>query len=251
MCRAAGSSRWPGRGGGGPPFRVMARSSCLSPGRKRWISGFWPGARELLGIAAICRHLDGRHTAGDRIRGGACCHVWHPDDAAANLHDRFALLTPTVAIPHCRGHRPLRAVLDWSYEPLLQKQSSVCCVTSPFSPAASLAEVAAAVVDDGVVHSTSGHDMGIANLVAKSLVVLDRDVASRKVRLSETIRASRDGEACWSIANATARRCATGPLFAISFAVWSASGSSAGICADESGPTRNREIDNTRSALNG
>jgi predicted ATPase len=154
----------------------MARAKALD-------TGFSPGAAELPNIGAICRHLDGIPLAIEFAAAHASMFGIQP--MAAGLHDRFALLTlgRRTAMPR---HRTLRAMLDWSYEPLSEAEKRLFRHLAIFSGRFSI-EAAAAVASDGVIDESFVIE-GIANLVAKSLVVLDRDVASRWY-LSETIRA--------------------------------------------------------------
>ena len=138
---------------------------------------------ELPSIGAICRHLDGIPLAIEFAAAHASTFGIQP--VADRLHDRFALLTRgrRTALPR---HRTLRAVLDWSYELLPEAEQLLLRHLAIFS-AGFTVEAAAAVVNDGAVDPSFIME-GIANLVAKSLVVLDRDTASRWYLL-ETIRA--------------------------------------------------------------
>jgi predicted ATPase/DNA-binding winged helix-turn-helix (wHTH) protein len=195
---------------------------------------------ELVSIGAICRHLDGIPLAIEFAAAHAS--TFGARQVAAGLHDRFALLTRgrRTALPR---HRTLRGVLDWSYE-LLSKSEQRLLRHLPIFSGGFTVEAAAAVVNESVVGSSSVME-GIANLVAKSLVAMDRDMASRWYLL-ETIRAyaleklaergERDGAA---LRHATYFR----DLFPRS-----GPGSSASISADER-MGRIREIDNVRSAL--
>ena len=104
---------------------------------------------------------------------------------AAGLRDRFALLTGgrRTALPR---HRTLRGALDWSYDLLSAAEQRLLRHLAVFTGGFTV-EAAAAVVSVGVADVSSVME-DIANLVAKSLVALDRDVASRWYLL-ETIRA--------------------------------------------------------------
>jgi predicted ATPase/DNA-binding winged helix-turn-helix (wHTH) protein len=146
-------------------------------------SGFSQREDELQDVGAICRHLDGIPLAIEFAAAHASTFGVRP--VAAGLHDRFALLTRgrRTALPR---HRTLRAVLDWSYGLLSQAEQRLLRHLAIFSGGFT-AEAAAATVKDGVA-DTSFVMNGIANLVAKSLVVLDRDTAARWYLL-ETIRA--------------------------------------------------------------
>jgi predicted ATPase/DNA-binding winged helix-turn-helix (wHTH) protein len=146
-------------------------------------SGFSPRADELASIGAICRHLDGIPLAIEFAAAQAS--TMGVQVVAARLHDRFALLTRgrRTALPR---HRTLRGVLDWSYELLPEAEQRLLRHLATFSGGFTV-EAAAAIVSEGIGDRSFVME-GIANLVAKSLVVLDRDIASRWFLL-ETIRA--------------------------------------------------------------
>jgi predicted ATPase/DNA-binding winged helix-turn-helix (wHTH) protein len=143
---------------------------------------FSPRAGELPSIGAICRHLDGIPLAIEFAAAHASTFGIQP--LVARLHDRFALLTGgrRTAMPQ---HRTLRAVLDWSYELLSEGEQHLLRHLAMFSGGFTV-DSAAAVVNDGVLDQSSVME-GISNLVAKSLVALDRDVSSRWYLL-ETIQ---------------------------------------------------------------
>jgi predicted ATPase len=146
-------------------------------------SDFEADAKSVRQIAIVCRQLDGIPLAIDF--GAARAAALGISLVANGLGDRFALLTSggRTAVPR---HRTLRAMLDWSYEPLSEAEQRLFRHLAIFSGRFSV-EAAAAVLSDGVIDQCFVIE-GIANLVAKSLVVLDRDMASRWY-LSETIRA--------------------------------------------------------------
>ena len=202
--------------------------------------GFSPQADELSSIGAICRHLDGIPLAIEFAAARAS--TFGIESVLAHLHDRFALLTSgrRTALPR---HRTLRAALDWSYELLPEAEQRLLRHLAIFAGGFTVAAAAAVVTDGGVEQSTVMD--GLANLVAKSLVALDRDTPSRW-HLLETIRAyaleklSGHGERDWA-----ARRHATyfRDLFSRSASIPSASAS-----VDER-MRRVREIDNVRTAL--
>jgi predicted ATPase/DNA-binding winged helix-turn-helix (wHTH) protein len=146
-------------------------------------AGFSPRAGELPSIGAICRHLDGIPLAIEFAAAHAC--TVGVQQVADGLHDRFAMLTSgrRTALPR---HRTLRGVLDWSYELLPEAEQQLLRHLAIFSGGFTV-EAAAAVVGDGIAGRSFVME-GIANLVTKSLVVLDRDTGSRW-NLLETIRA--------------------------------------------------------------
>jgi predicted ATPase len=166
----------------------IARTKALNP-------DFSPHAANLPTIAAICRHLDGIPLAIEFAAARAA--ALGPEQVAAGLRDRMALLTSgrRAAIPR---HRTLRATLDWSYDLLPEPERRLLRHLAIFSAGFTL-PAAAAVVDD-VDGIESRVPEGIASLVYKSLVTLDRSAATPRWYLLETIRAfaseklSADGE---------------------------------------------------------
>jgi predicted ATPase len=105
---------------------------------------------------------------------------------AMGLHDRFALLTAgrRTALPR---HRTLRAALDWSHELLPEAERRLLRRLAIF-PAGFTIDAAVAVMKDTGLDAAAVTN-GIANLVAKSLVTLDKtDIVSRWYLL-ESIRA--------------------------------------------------------------
>ncbi len=202
--------------------------------------GFSPRAGELSSIGAICRHLDGIPLAIEFAAAHASTFGIEP--VAARLHDRFALLTRgrRTALPR---HRTLRAALDWSYELLSTTEQLLMRHLAVFSGGFTV-EAAAAVVNDRAVDLSSVVE-GIANLVAKSLVTLDRDTASRWYLL-ETIRAY----ALEKLAGDSERDSAEQRHARYFRDLYSRSvlEISAGVSAEER-TDRLREIDNVRAAL--
>jgi predicted ATPase/DNA-binding winged helix-turn-helix (wHTH) protein len=151
----------------------IARAAALS-------SDFSPDAENLPIIAAICRRLDGIPLAIEFAAARAA--TLGLEQVFARLNDRFSLLTHgrRTALPR---HRTLRATLDWSYELLPEPEQSLLRQLAIF-PAGFTLEASIAVM--GATAPTVAE--GIANLVAKSLVALDRGEPNGRWRLLETIR---------------------------------------------------------------
>ena len=103
----------------------------------------------------------------------------------ARLDDRFRLLTGgrRTAVPR---HQTLRATLDWSYELLPEPERVLLRRLAIFAGGFTLT-AASAVGADADSAAADAMD-GLANLVAKSLVVADVDGVAR-YRLLETTRA--------------------------------------------------------------
>src|SRR3984957_201219 len=155
----------------------VARTKALN-------AGFTPHAEDLASIAAICRHLDGMPLAIEFAAARSA--VLSVQGVAAGLRDRFALLTAgrRTALPR---HRTLRATLDWSHELLPDAERRLLRRLAVF-PGGFTANAAAAVMTDTGFDASAVLD-GIANLVAKSWVTLDKSGAGARWILLETIRA--------------------------------------------------------------
>jgi predicted ATPase/DNA-binding winged helix-turn-helix (wHTH) protein len=155
----------------------VARTKALN-------AGFSPTAEDLASIATICRHLDGIPLAIEFAAARAA--VLSVQGVAAGLRDRFALLTAgrRTALPR---HRTLRATFDWSHELLPDAERRLLQRLGVF-PAGFTIDAATAVMTDTGFDALAVLD-GIANLVAKSWVVLDKSGAAARWTLLETIRA--------------------------------------------------------------
>src|SRR5499427_1970972 len=155
----------------------IARTKALN-------SDFAPHTASLSAIAAICRHLDGIPLAIEFAAARAA--TLGPEQVAAGLRDRFALLTSgrRAALPR---HRTLRMTLDWSYDLLSEPERRLLRHLAIF-PAGFTLPAAAAVVDDlDGIEARVAH--GVGSLVYKSLVTLDRSSSTTRWNLLETIRA--------------------------------------------------------------
>src|ERR1700681_2491178 len=155
----------------------VARTKALN-------AGFTPHAEDLASIATICRRLDGIPLAIEFAAARAA--VLSVEGVAAGLRDRFALLTAgrRTALPR---HRTLRATLDWSHELLPETERRLLRRLAVF-PGGFTADAAAAVMTDTGFDASAVLD-GIANLVAKSWVTLDKSRAGARWILLATIRA--------------------------------------------------------------
>jgi predicted ATPase/DNA-binding winged helix-turn-helix (wHTH) protein len=156
---------------------LVARTKALN-------AGFSPTAEDLAPIATICRRLDGIPLAIEFAAARAA--VLGVQLVAAGLRDRFALLTAgrRTALPR---HRTLRATLDWSHELLPETERRLLRRLAVF-PGGFTIDAAAAVMTDTGFDASAVLD-GIANLVAKSWVALDKLGGSARWTLLETIRA--------------------------------------------------------------
>jgi predicted ATPase/DNA-binding winged helix-turn-helix (wHTH) protein len=132
-------------------------------------------------LATICRRLDGIPLAIEFAAARAS--VLGVTQVAEYLDDRFRLLTGgrRTSLPR---QQTLRATLDWSYDLLPPSEQRLLRHLAVFPGGFSVDSVAAVLGDSG--ESSILVLDGIGNLVAKSLVVVDR-IAGRW-RLLETIR---------------------------------------------------------------
>jgi predicted ATPase/DNA-binding winged helix-turn-helix (wHTH) protein len=155
----------------------IARTKALN-------AGFSAQAEDLASIVTICRRLDGIPLAIEFAAARAA--VLSVQLVAAGLRDRFALLTAgrRTALPR---HRTLRATLDWSHELLPETERRLLRRLAVF-PGGFTIDAAAAVMTDTGFDASAVLD-GIANLIAKSWVALDKSGAAARWTLLETIRA--------------------------------------------------------------
>ena len=165
------------------PSDVLGRSAAeLLVARMRELdSDFSPDSDGLAAIAAICRHLDGIPLAIEFAATRAA--ALGLEQVASRLDDRLTLLTGgrRTALPR---HRTLRAMLDWSYETVLEAEQGLFRRLAVF-PGGFTLEAAAAVAGDSTASAVAE---SMANLVAKSLVMRDASVPAGRWRLLETIR---------------------------------------------------------------
>ena len=135
-------------------------------------------------VVEICRRLDGLplaiEFAAPRVE------VLGVEGLAARLDDSLQLLGARrrTTIPR---HRTMRAVVDWSYGLLSEDEQSFFNALGIFAGGFTV-EAAAAVVPDAAETPCSAIDR-LADLVAKSLVVVDAGGAQPRFRLLDTTRA--------------------------------------------------------------
>ncbi|MGB6543403.1 MAG: transcriptional regulator, partial [Xanthobacteraceae bacterium] len=212
----------------------VARTKALN-------AGFSPHAEDLASIAAICRHLDGMPLAIELAAASAA--ALGIAQVSAGLHDRFALLTRgrRMALPR---QRTLRATLDWSYELLPEAERRLLRRLGVFAGGFTV-DAAAAVMADAGLDAATVTDC-IANLVTKSLIVLDPTPGVTRGSLLETIRAYALQKLVESGESDDAQR-RHAAFFRDLFAL-QARGARSSL-SDEDLASRVREIDNVRAAL--
>lgn len=134
-------------------------------------------------VVQICRQLDGIPLAIELA--AARLKVLTFGQIAAHLDDRFSLLTAggRTTMPH---HQTLRAVIDWSYNLLSQKEQAFLCRLAVFVGGWNL-EAAQAICEE-VVPTHEVMDL-MASLVDKSLVeAAEKTGGDVRYRMLETMR---------------------------------------------------------------
>ncbi|OLT26061.1 ATPase [Nocardiopsis sp. CNR-923] len=154
-----------------------ARAAAASP-------GFAVDERNADAVATVCRRLDGvplaLELAATRVRALGV------HELAARLDDRFALLTSGYRGAPDR-QRTLRAVLDWSWEPLSASERAVLRRLSVFADGCSL-EAAREVCSDPDVPAEAVPDV-LADLVDRSMVTVPAHEPRPRYRLLESVAA--------------------------------------------------------------
>src|SRR5258705_8909846 len=147
-------------------------------------SDFSPDGENLAAIAVICRRLDGIPLAIDLA--AARVATLGLQQVAAGLDNRLGMLTGgrRTALPR---HQPLRATLDWSFELLPESERLVMRRLAVFAGDFT-AEAASSVAADGEVGASEAV-CSLANLVTKSLVMVEVGSVIAHYRLHEATRA--------------------------------------------------------------
>lgn len=146
-------------------------------------SDFKPEKANVPAMAEICRRLDGIPLAIEFAAARAA--TLGIEQVLWRLNDRFALLSGghRTALPR---HQTLRATLDWSYDLLTESEQRLFRLLAVFSGGFTV-EGAVAVTNRAGGSAERVED-DVANLVSKSLVVLDKAGATSRWRLLETVR---------------------------------------------------------------
>ncbi len=142
--------------------------------------GFAVTAQTAPAVAAICRRLDGIPLAIELA--AARSRSMSPEQIALHLNDRFRLLSggDRAALPR---QQTLRALIDWSYDLLDERERALLRRLSVFAGGFTV-EAAEAVGGEGAVAEPELLDL-LTRLVEKSLVVLDAE--GERYRLLDTI----------------------------------------------------------------
>ncbi|TME39743.1 MAG: tetratricopeptide repeat protein [Chloroflexi bacterium] len=134
-------------------------------------------------VAEVCERLDGIPLAIELA--AAKLRVLSLAQVARRLGDRYRLLTggSRTALPR---QQTLRAAIDWSYDLLSDPQQATLRKLSVFAGGISL-EAAEEVCAGAIIEPADVVDL-LADLVAKSLLVVDRTGDDARYRMLETIR---------------------------------------------------------------
>jgi predicted ATPase/class 3 adenylate cyclase len=134
-------------------------------------------------VAQVCRRLDGIPLAIELA--AARIDTLAAPELAARLDDRFRLLVGGSRMGLER-HQTLRAAVDWSYDALSRVERQLLERLTVFAGGCTL---------DAVEHVCAGDEVDadgvvevLSQLVAKSLVVMDRQPGQARYRLLEIIR---------------------------------------------------------------
>lgn len=133
-------------------------------------------------VAEICRRLDGLALAIELT--AARVDIFDVRRLLALLDDKFHLLRDQRAGP--RRHRTLTATLDWSYNLLSAPERTLLRRLSVFTGIFSLESACALTLDEA--GDRSDCIIGLANLVSKSLVSVERGETETNYRLLDTTR---------------------------------------------------------------
>jgi len=197
--RVTGEARWPvpalavppagaaaAEVGGYEAVRLFAERAAAAA------SGFAVGGGNAATVAEVCRRLDGLPLAIElaAARAGSL----GVETVAARLGDRFRLLTggSRAALPR---QQTLRAVVEWSWDLLGERERLVLARLSAFAGGCTIDAAEEVVADDGD-GDAGGLDRAdvldaVGNLVDKSLLVTGQDAGGGGLRyhLLETVQA--------------------------------------------------------------
>lgn len=148
------------------------------------LDGFELTDTEAPAVAEICRRLDGMALAIEVAAGRV--DAFGVAGLAARLEDRFQLVSGGRRTA-LRRHRTLEAMLDWSYDFLVESERVLLRRLAVFVGSFTL-EAARAVAAGDDLADVDVVD-GIADLVAKSLVTVDVSGETVCYRLLDTTRA--------------------------------------------------------------
>jgi len=139
--------------------------------------------REVSAVAELVIRLEGiplaLELAAARVRSLSVA------DINLRLKDRYKLLTQGSPLVHAR-QQTLRALVDWSYDLLQEKERALLARLSIFSGGFSLS-AAESICGDTAVPGEEILDL-VASLVDKSMLMVDEGESAARYRMLETIR---------------------------------------------------------------
>ncbi|MBV8111939.1 MAG: transcriptional regulator, partial [Hyphomicrobiales bacterium] len=203
------------------------------------MDGFMLDDADMPAVLEICRRLDGVPLALELA--AARVATLGIGRLAARLDNSLGVLTSgrRTALPR---QQTLRATLDWSYRLLPDAERSLLRRLAVFPSSFTLDAAAGVMSDAGLDASVVAN--GIANLVAKSLVMVGKSEGATRWYLLETIRAYALEEL-----RRTDEAEQTARLHAEYFRDLLNAATQDGASADRPGAALAPEIDNIRSAL--
>jgi predicted ATPase/DNA-binding CsgD family transcriptional regulator len=146
---------------------------------------FRPTEQNMAAILQVCRRLDGIPLALELA--AARVNVLTVQQIAARLDDRFTLLTASNRTAVLPRHQTLRAVIDWSYELLSEKERLIFQRLAIFADGFTLEAAEAICAYDDIKRSEILEVL--ARLVSKSLVIAEiLEQHEARYTLLETIR---------------------------------------------------------------
>jgi predicted ATPase len=134
-------------------------------------------------VSMICRQLDGIALAIELA--ATRLDAYGPVELLRRLQDRFELLTGTDLAAPAR-QRTLLATLDWSYRLLSDSEGRILRFAAMFARDFALDDIVAILGPSDL--DTADVVAGIESLVAKSFVLADLSLGSRRYRLFESSR---------------------------------------------------------------
>jgi predicted ATPase len=134
-------------------------------------------------VAQVCQRLDGVPLAIELA--AALVNAMTPSELASSLDRRFETLAGGRR-GAVQRHQTLRAAIDWSYDLLSEAERRLLARLSVFSGGCT--RESAETVCAGEPIDTARIFPSLTSLVARSLVVADRQGADTRYRLLETIR---------------------------------------------------------------
>jgi len=167
-----------------PPIEDFASVRLLTQRARAVVPGFEVTPDNAPALAAICRALDGMPLAIELA--AARLRTMAPQQVAARLGDRFALLTggSRTAVPR---HQTLRAVVDWSWDLLDEPERALWRRFAVFTGGATLEAAEQVCAGTGL---PAGQILDLMTALAdKSLLTVRRDPEGPRYRMLEIIRA--------------------------------------------------------------